>query len=221
MIKETLGCGPLQQVTKTPVSGVQVGIFTNTKIELGYDYELAPVVENGAQVYYREREFNEGGAKVVRRFGSQAVIVYALPNVSGGSSFQIGGAGTNGGATGGAGASSAMQRIVDRIIISVCELPGAYRLEAVVTTSAAPVGPTAEDVLAALAKARILLNIPTSTLVRDNTPCKMETFTDAAGKPVTMCRGPQGSYQTTRVVPGSVPVTGTIDLGVGTKIGPK
>jgi hypothetical protein len=85
------------------------------------------------------------------------------------------------------------------------------------SSTATTSGPTAEDVLAALAKARILLNVPTTTLVRDNTPCKMETFTDSAGKPVTMCRGPQGSFQTTRVVPGSVPVTGTLELGVAGK----
>lgn len=79
-------------------------------------------------------------------------------------------------------------------------------------------GPTAEDVLAALAKARILLNIPTTTLVNEDKPCKLEDITRADGSKETRCLGPKsGTYKATRVVPGSVPVTGTLELGVAGK----
>ena len=76
-------------------------------------------------------------------------------------------------------------------------------------------GPTAEDVLAALAKARILLNIPTTTLVSEAKPCKLEDITRANGDKETRCLGSKtGTYRSTRVESDSVPVTGTLELGV-------
>ncbi len=86
------------------------------------------------------------------------------------------------------------------------------------STTTTSVGPTAEDVLAALAKARILLNVPTTTLVREEKPCKLEDITRADGSKETRCLGPKsGSYQSTRVVTGNVPVAGTLELGVAGK----
>jgi hypothetical protein len=215
MTKETFTCGPLQQVVRTAVSGTQVGSFSNTSIDLGYDYELAPIVDkDGNQVFYKEKIFEEGGVRVVRHFGSQASIVTALPNVSGANSFSLGFAGTNGGGSGGGGSSSAMQRIVTKITVADCELPGAYRLIEVPVST----GPSAEDVLRALAKAKILLNMPTTTIVNDQVPCKMEQITRADGTKETRCLGPKsGSYRTTRVVSGNAPVTGSIELGVTSK----
>jgi hypothetical protein len=117
-------CGPLMQIVKTPVKGTHVGIFKNTYIDLGQDMELSPIYDrNGTQIYYTEQKFANG---VTRLFGSQAIITTALPNVSGASTLSIGFAGTNGGGNGGAGSSSAMSRIVTKVTISPCELPGAY-----------------------------------------------------------------------------------------------
>lgn len=158
LVTERLACGPLQQVVKTPVLGTQVGIFVNTSIDLGNDFELASVFDkDGNQVYYTEKEFVEDGAKVVRRFGTQAIVVTALPNVSGASTISIGFAGSHGGANGGAGASSAMSRIVTKVTLSSCELPGAFKV--VKSTEKTVVGLTREDLLSALQQARAELSV--------------------------------------------------------------
>jgi hypothetical protein len=185
-------CGPLMQVVKSPIKGTHVGIFSNTYIDLGQDMELAPVYDgNGQQQFYSEQKFANG---VTRLFGSQAVITTALPNVSGASTLSIGFAGTNGGGNGGAGSSSAMARIVTKVTIALCELPGAY----VVTSEKQVVGLTKEDLKAAL-DSQLRLEMYTDKVVTKKVPCKMEEFTDAEGKKVTMCRGPKGSYEAKKV----------------------
>jgi hypothetical protein len=142
-------CGPLMNIKKTSVHGTHIGIFTNTAVDLGEDYELVPVVNNqNEQVYYTEKQFSDG---VTRLFGSQAIITTALPNVSAASSFSFGFAGNNGGGNGGAGASSAMTRIVTKITVAACELR-AYRSEKVQKTVG---GLTREDLIAALAEAQL------------------------------------------------------------------
>lgn len=185
-------CGPLMHIIKTPVKGTHVGIFSNTYIDLGNDMELAPVYDrNGVQVYYTEQKFANG---VTRLFGSQAIITTALPNVSGASTFSIGYANNSGGGNGGAGSSSAMSRIVTKVIVSQCELPGAY----MVASEKQVVGLTKEDLEAAL-KSNLRLEVYTDRVETKTVPCKLEEFTDASGKKLKMCRGPNGSYQANKV----------------------
>ena len=229
LITERLACGPLQQVVKTKVYGTQVGIFKNTSIDLGSDYELAPVFEaDGKQRYYNEREFMESGEKVVRRFGNQAIVVTALPNVSGASTLSIGFAGTNGGGNGGGGSSSAMSRIVTKITMSDCELPGAYKMVRVATVAPKPVvaatpAPqlTREDILGALSvlnNLKLDVTVPTDRVESVRVGCKVEEFTDAAGRKVSMCRGSaSGSYGVTKVVKDSVTVRGELHSGASAK----
>lgn len=144
-------CGPLQQVIKTPVKGTYVGVFKNTSIDLGEDMELAPVRdEAGNEVYYAEKMFVEGSEKVIRRFGSQVYITTALPNVSGASTFSIGFAGSSGGGNGGAGSSSAMTRIVTKVMVISCELSGAYKLVQAPEEAKTAFGLTRDDLAAAL-----------------------------------------------------------------------
>ncbi len=229
LITERLACGPLQQVVKTKVYGTQVGIFKNTSIDLGSDYELAPVFEaDGKQRYYNEREFMESGEKVVRRFGNQAIVVTALPNVSGASTLSIGFAGTNGGGNGGGGSSSAMSRIVTKITMSDCELPGAYKMVRVATVAPKPVvaatpAPqlTRDDILGALSvlnNLKLDVTVPTDRVESVRVGCKVEEFTDAAGKKVSMCRGSSsGSYGVTKVVKDSVTIRGELHSGASAK----
>ncbi len=214
MTKETFTCGPLQQVIKTRVDGKQVGTFTDTIVYLGEDYELGPIMDkNGEQIYYKEKIFIENGEQILRRFGTQASIVTALPNVSGASSFSLGFAGTGGGGSGGVGSSSAMQRIVTKITLADCELPGAYKLVQVVAPAVAPVSRgELNNAINALANLRYTAEVPTERVVKERVPCKMEEFTDASGKKLTMCRGPQsGSYLKSRIVPETVRITGAVE----------
>jgi hypothetical protein len=185
-------CGPLMQVVKNPVKGTHVGIFTNTYIDLGQDMELASVFDaNGQQIFYTEQTFANG---VTRLFGSQAVITTALPNVSGASTLSIGFAGSNGGGNGGAGSSSAMSRIVTKVTVSPCEIPGAY----MTSSEKQIVGLTKEDLKAAL-DSQLRLEMYTDRVVTKKVQCKVEEFTDVSGKKVKMCRGPNGSYESKKV----------------------
>ena len=189
-IKETFACGPLHQVMMVPVTGTQVGTFSKTEVSLGNDYSVTPVRDqNGDQVYYEQKTFTENGVAVHRRFGSQIVLFYALPNVSGASSFSIGFAGSNGGGSGGAGSSSAMQRPVVRAEIVSCELPGAYKMVPEKTV----MGLTRDDLLATLQEAKLATKIevivPHDRVERKTVLCKVEEFTDSSGKKISMCRG--------------------------------
>jgi hypothetical protein len=198
--------------TNTGVLGTHIGFFTNTKIDLGEDMEIAPVFDETTkeQLMYVERTFTEAGEKVIRRFGSQSIITTALPTVSAASSMSLGVAGTNGGGNAGGGASSAMSRIVTKVQIIPCELPGAYKLVEV------PKGPTRDEVsgiLSTIAGMTWKMEAPTQRIEQERVACKVEEFTDASGAKVKMCRGPQGSYLKSRVVPDTVRATGTLQTG--------
>ncbi len=212
IVTERTACGPLMTVTRKGVLGTHIGFFTNTKIDLGEDMEIAPVFDETTkeQLMYIERTFTEAGEKVIRRFGSQSIITTALPTVSAASSMSLGVAGTNGGGNAGGGASSAMSRIVTKVQIIPCELPGAYKLVEV------PKGPTRDEVsgiLSTIAGMTWKMEAPTQRIEQERVACKVEEFTDASGAKVKMCRGPQGSYLKSRVVPDTVRATGTLQTG--------
>jgi hypothetical protein len=219
IVTERTNCGPVMGVAKKGVKGTHIGFWSNTLVDLGEDMEAVPVMDptTNEQVMYVEREFKEGGKRVFRRFGSQLIFVYALPTVSAASSFSIGGAGASGGGNVGGGASSAMSRIVTKVQIISCEIQGGYRLEEV----APPAPPIAKnevaDALAALAGLKWTVDVPTQRVVTERRPCKIEKFTDASGNPVEMCRGPKGSYASTRVIDERVTASGRLESAAGAK----
>jgi hypothetical protein len=49
----------------------------------------------------------------------------------------------------------------------------------------------------------LTVQAPTTQAVQRKVPCKVERFTDSAGKPVDMCRGPVGSWTKTELVQGA------------------
>ncbi len=224
IVTERTACGPLMTVTKKGVKGTHIGFFTNTQIDLGDDMEIGPVyktvkgadgkaVVTDEQVFYQERTFDESGRKVVRRFGAQSIITTALPSVSAASSMSIGGAGPSGGGNVGGGSSSAMTRIVTKVQIVPCELPGSYALELIPPPPPAvpPVSKAEVDAaLAALAGMKWSVDVPTDRVERRRVQCTMEEFTDAKGVKVKMCRGPQGSYEVTDVTRDRVRAQGSL-----------
>ena len=67
------------------------------------------------------------------------------------------------------------------------------------------------------ARGEVTVTVPTQSVTQVRVPCKVEKFIDAAGKPVEMCRGPNGSYLSTKVQSGSATATGVIKLEAGKK----
>lgn len=121
VIQTTTACGPLQQVIKTPVIGTYFGMFTNDKIEQGFTYDLAPVLDNNyRQVSYREEIQSNGD---IKQFGSQAIIFATVVSIAGARTVAIGG-GSSGGSwgQGGGGSSAAMSQLVTNIQIHECEI---------------------------------------------------------------------------------------------------
>lgn len=122
IIKETLACGPLQMVVKTPVIGVSRGLLTKSKVDQGVTYDLAAYTDaQGNIVDYRKVDFPDGSG--YKLFGSQVVIFSTIIGVSSGGNFAIGGGGGNQswGQAGG-GTSSSMTRLVTNIQITQCEV---------------------------------------------------------------------------------------------------
>ena len=122
IIKETLACGPLQMVVKTPVIGVSRGLLTKSKVDQGVTYDLAAYTDaQGNIVDYRKVDFPDGSG--YKLFGSQVVIFSTIIGVSSGGNFAIGGGGGNQswGQAGG-GTSSSMTRLVTNIQIAQCEV---------------------------------------------------------------------------------------------------
>lgn len=114
-------CGPLQAVIKTPVQGTFVGMFSESKIDQGFTYELADYVDRNGNIQdYRRVNLPEGGYKL---YGHQVINFTAVVGVSGARNFALGG-GTGGGSwgQGGTGTSSANQQIVTQIQLRSCEI---------------------------------------------------------------------------------------------------
>lgn len=120
-----LGCGPLVEVVKTPVVGLISGFFADEHVDLGFTFEIVPVL--GADkfpVLYMEKEFVQpNGDRVIRRVGSRVVEQSAVLNVSAAKNLAIGGFGSSGGGNVGGGSSSAMTRLVTNVQVLPCELP--------------------------------------------------------------------------------------------------
>lgn len=111
------GCGPLQTVVKTPVTGVFLGLLSNDNVALGTDEELAPYTENGVVKYFHELK---NGTKTML-IGHNPMLSAAVLTTSGARQFSLGGNAVSGaGGSGAAGQSSGMQQQTMKIKLASC-----------------------------------------------------------------------------------------------------
>lgn len=111
------GCGPLQSVVKTAVTGVFLGLLSNDNVALGTDEELAPYTENGVVKYFHELK---NGTKTML-IGHNPMLSAAVLTTSGARQFSLGGNAVSGaGGSGAAGQSSGMQQQTMKIKLASC-----------------------------------------------------------------------------------------------------
>ena len=111
------GCGPLQSVVKTAVTGVFLGLLSNDNVALGTDEELAPYTENGVVKYFHELK-NGTNTMLI---GHNPMLSAAVLTTSGARQFSLGGNAVSGaGGSGAAGQSSGMQQQTMKIKLASC-----------------------------------------------------------------------------------------------------
>lgn len=122
IVKETMACGPLQAVVKTPIVGSSRGLITKSKVDQGFTYDVAPYTDkDGNIVDYRQVPLPDGSG--YRLFGHQVVMFTTVIGVSGGGNLALGGGGGNQSwAQGGFGSSSSNTRLVTNIQLVQCEV---------------------------------------------------------------------------------------------------
>lgn len=121
IIKETLACGPLQKVVKTPITGTSRGLFSRTTVNQGYTYDLEPFIDNDGNMVDYRRVYNPDGS--IQLFGHQVVMFATIVGLSSGGNFAIGGGGGGGAwGQGGFGTSSSNTRLVTNIQLVQCEI---------------------------------------------------------------------------------------------------
>lgn len=123
-----MGCGPLQQVVRTPVVGKFYGFFSDNDVPQGWTEDLVPytVDANGSPVAYDApgaiiKPYHVIGGKP---FGHIVLTNTAVVGVSGGRNLAIGGGGgsnMNWGQAGG-GSSGASQRLVTTVQLRLCQI---------------------------------------------------------------------------------------------------
>ena len=119
IIKETMACGVLQSVQRDEVKGTYLGLFKKSEVNLGTDDNLVPFInEAGEETYYKRVLGSDGKYRLM---GHQPVIYTTQLSVSGARNISLGGGGSNQewGQVG-AGASSAMTRLVSKIQLRSC-----------------------------------------------------------------------------------------------------
>lgn len=125
IIKETLACGPLQKVVKTPITGTSRGLFSRTTVNQGYTYDLEPFIDNDGNMVDYRRVYNPDGS--IQVFGHQVVMFATIVGLSSGGNFALGGGGGGGGwGQAGFGTSSSNTRLVTNIQLVQCEI-GTFR----------------------------------------------------------------------------------------------
>ncbi len=151
------GCGPLQSVVKTAVTGVFLGLLSNDNVALGTDEELAPYTENGVVKYFHELK---NGTKTML-MGHSPMLSAAVLTTSGARQFSLGGNAVSGaGGSGAAGQSSGMQQQTMKIKLASC----VFDIQD--SAAKAVVAPVAKEVgLNAMQKAEILALMPTPQMV--------------------------------------------------------
>jgi hypothetical protein len=117
---ETLNCGPLERVIKTPVTGSFYGLVKKSKVDLGFTEELAPYIDdNGVEIQYKAVLNPDGSTSY---YGHQVILSTAILGTSGARSIAGGGgAGSGGWGQGGLGSSSSNQQLVTTIVLHLCE----------------------------------------------------------------------------------------------------
>ena len=120
LMMSTSPCGPMVGKTRAEVIGTFIGLFGDNEVKLGWDEDLYPVTDpaTGALGYYASVTMRDG---TVRYFGDQVTTVAAVINVGGGRSLSLFGSGSSGAGQVGIGGNSAMQRLVLRHSIQICD----------------------------------------------------------------------------------------------------
>lgn len=120
LMMTTSACGPMVGKTRAEVVGTFIGLFGDNEIKLGWDEDLYPVTDpaTGALGYYASVTMRDG---TMRYFGDQVTTVAAVINVGGGRSLSLFGSGSSGAGQVGIGGNSAMQRLVLRHSIQICD----------------------------------------------------------------------------------------------------
>lgn len=134
VVQTTLACGTLQTVVKTPIVGMNFGIFHDKQIQQGVTYDLSPVLDaNGTRVIYREDVQPNGD---VNLYGSQPVIYATVVAIASANNISIGGGGSSGawGQAGG-GTSGSMSQLVTNIQIHDCMIGTRHSVPAPVMIS--------------------------------------------------------------------------------------
>ena len=121
VIKQSLQCGPLQRVIKTPIQGIFQGLTRRKAIQQGYTYELAPfLAPDGTEMLYHEVQTGPG---VTHIFGHRATIYTTSVGVSSTRNLAFGGGNSEGSwGQAGAGASSNSQQLVTNVQLQLCDL---------------------------------------------------------------------------------------------------
>jgi hypothetical protein len=123
LLKETTACGPLQQVVRTPVTGIFFGAVKRQPIDLGTTDELAPYVDEAGQMQLFREVPVQSNPNAVRLIGHQATIVTTSISLASTRNVALGGASGSGSwAQAGAGASSAMTQLVSSIQLRSCDM---------------------------------------------------------------------------------------------------
>lgn len=120
LMMTTSACGPMVGKTRAEVVGTFIGLIGDNSVALGWDEDLYPVADpiTGALGYYASVTMRDG---TVRYFGDQVTTVAAVINVGGGRSLSLFGSGGSGAGQVGIGGNSAMQRLVLRHSIQICD----------------------------------------------------------------------------------------------------
>jgi hypothetical protein len=152
------GCGPLQTVVKTPVTGVFLGLLSNDNVALGTDEELAPYIENGAVKYFHELK---NGTKTML-IGHSPMLSAAVLTTSGARQFSLGGNAVSGaGGSAAAGQSSGMQQQTMKIKLASC----VFDIQDSAPKAVVPHVVAKESGLNALQKAEVLALVPAPQMV--------------------------------------------------------
>lgn len=107
-------CGPRMAVVRTPVTGTFFGLTHRVGVDLGFDDSVVP-----ADQPYRYVLQPDGSTL---KLGHRVLIQMMDERVSGSRNLALGGGGDSGWGQAGGGSSSAMSRLVNRIVLLDCEV---------------------------------------------------------------------------------------------------
>ncbi len=113
IVQQSFGCGPRQEVIRTPVTGAYIGFFKTSQIDQGFTDTLVD-----APIPFARYDLPNGGYMLL---GHQVLVGGAVIGLGGARNLAFGGGGGGGGwGQGGGGASSSAQRMVKDITLRSC-----------------------------------------------------------------------------------------------------